>query len=100
MDDKTLSTLFRRATDGREPLLDPAELSALWEAASAAMHGGRYRAAFMATEALLSQADRGARVSDELPDPRLTACGKGYTAEMIQGFVDRVEALNSRVRWS
>ena len=88
-----LRIAFEKATDSRNPLLTTVELDGLWEMTNHAMHANRYQEAFAGTEALLCQVSRGAKVSDVLPDPRTFFLKDGRTAEMIQGFVDRWEAL-------
>jgi hypothetical protein len=95
------SALIRRAQDSREPLLTGADVSVLFDQACAAMRAGRYQESFAAVEALLCQADRegGLRPAGLLPDPARCPIAEGRTGaqlEMVRGFIDRVEALNSR----
>jgi hypothetical protein len=89
-------TLIEKATYGCIPLT-PAELEALWEIATNALHNGPYHVAFAGTEALLVQADKGNVGRDTLPDVRFTKCAEGRTLPMIQGFIDRIESYNWKV---
>lgn len=95
--------LYELATDSRNPALSRAHVDELFQEALRAMAAGEYQAAHMAVDALLCQADRedGARSPGLLPDPMATKIGEGRTGphlEMIRGFIDRVESLNSRVQ--
>lgn len=93
-----MNHLIERAQDFRAELVSKEELNQLWEAANSGMHADNYLIAFSATEALLCQAERGNVCVDELCDPRKTKVGESRSAEMMQGFVDRVESLNFLVR--
>lgn len=94
--------LYEMSTDSRNPLLTALEVGELWTEALRAMRAGEYQLSHMAVDALLCQADRGGeKVPGLLPDPMHTPIGQGRTGsslEMIRGFIDRVESLNSRVK--
>lgn len=87
--------LIEQAQDSRAARLTRIECNLLWEQASRAIVQNRYPEAFASVEALLCQADWGGEVvPDLLCDPRLTMLRGGRTLPMLQGLLDRVEALN------
>jgi hypothetical protein len=89
--------LIDRATHGSSAI-SAADLDVLWGLANSALHHGPYHTAFAAVEALLVQADSRHNVCPDMLPAMQPACRGDRSDAMVQGLVDRLEALNWAIR--